>query len=368
MFIRTVKNFLVLIVVTNFGVVATAGQGTKMVPQNETSKVFDLNPKYTKSDLPMELKNLPVLLDSRRIQFDDNVRTSTFNLDALMGPGSGGGGNICAQGIATAVKFIRSNLDLIPFANSRHRENFEKSLVSVEYRQGGQLELRGQPVNAINYPAYKLIVLDSAICASLAEGSPSAYSLLVHEHLGIAGIDDRSYQISTVFSKKVAPTLMLLPNMERMKKAVIKKFLTDVKNPQSDLSKLLKKVNDDTIDGRNREGSLIIPESELDLQVVLLSRMEIEATWDYGSFKNGVCTATGEEADYRIFLGGFSNMRGGNYLHTYAFDVQVRRILRMKVKGTKSCNDFLESDSYASLYGPTTEEIEVDSISYVEPK
>jgi len=193
---KYVKNLLVLALVTNF-----VQQSIAIQPGMKMAKKGSMN---SQGQLPIELKNLPLILDTKNIKIDKYTNQDAVSLSPeLLGPGSSGGGNICALNISTATNFIADYADKIPFQDAEQREHFLNTLSSVRFLHGENLEVRGQSVDAINYPAAGVIVINEKVCAQLGAGIGSGYALLVHEYSGVAGIDDRNYQVSGIFKQKV---------------------------------------------------------------------------------------------------------------------------------------------------------------------
>jgi len=153
-------------------------------------------------EISASLKNLPLILDTKNFKIEKlkNVKVESFNLDKVYGPGSSGGGGLCAFNITSATAFIVKHLDKIPFANKNQRNQFLAKVTSVRFLQGANLEVRGQSVNAINVPSANSIVLDEIACDAIEGGGSAGYSLLLHEYLGVANIDDTTYQVSNAFA------------------------------------------------------------------------------------------------------------------------------------------------------------------------
>jgi hypothetical protein len=185
--------------VTNFVQPSFAGQGGSI--GGRASVAIRTSPKG-EIEIPASLKNLPLILDTKNFKIEKlkNVKVESFNLDKAFGPGSSGGGNLCAYNITSASAFIVKNIDKIPFANKNQRNQFLEKMTSVRFLQGANLEVRGQSVNAINVPSANSIVLDEKACDAIEGGGSAGYSLLLHEYLGVASIDDTTYQVSNAFA------------------------------------------------------------------------------------------------------------------------------------------------------------------------
>jgi hypothetical protein len=200
MTLKPVRSISAFLIVTFFAQLSIAGQlavsAIRTAPQGQAQM------------LP-GLKNLPLILDTKNMKAEKlkNVRLEQFNVDKAYGPGSSGGGGICAFGITAGSDFILDNLQAIPFKTQKQRDQFVRKIGSVRFLQGANLEVRGQSVNALNYPSASVIVLDNKACDHLEAGKVAGYSFLLHEYLGVAGIDDTTYQISNSFTEKTQKDL-----------------------------------------------------------------------------------------------------------------------------------------------------------------
>lgn len=200
MTLKPVKCLPAILMVTLFAQFSTAGQLAANVirtaPQGQ-------------SQLLSGLKNLPLILDTKNMKAEKlkNVRLEQFSVDKAYGPGSSGGGGICAFAITSGSDFILDNLEAIPFKTKQQRDQFVHKVSSVRFLQGANLEVRGQSVNALNYPSASVIVLDNKACDHLEAGKVAGYSFLLHEYLGVAGIDDTTYQVSNAFAEKTQKDL-----------------------------------------------------------------------------------------------------------------------------------------------------------------
>ena len=336
-----------------------AGQPTDK-SQNETS-----DPKL---QMPMELKNLPLILDAKNIdakKFKES-KASTFNLEKLHGPGSGGGGGFCAMNITSATIFIQDHLSAIPFGSPQQASNFSKSIKKVRFLAGANLKVRGQSVNAVNYPSASVIVLDAKACSQLAEDSASGIALLLHEYLGIASIDDRIYQLSTAFTKTTGTVLTAEKDfdMAKYREVAVKGFLAAANDPKSAIAKKIQKIRDESKDGRNQDGAFAGPITRGDIQSVLQSASDLRAPWHYANKKKNVCQVMGSEASFKIFLTWTSNVHYAGALDSVEFTVEVQEELSVKILKNSSdllCEDII-TESGADSFGPIKSSILVRSI------
>lgn len=188
------KNALILSVVTFF---VNSSFARQLDVNSQAPQQLVQNFKIQSS-----LNHLPLILDTRNLNIEkyNSAKVENIDLSHLYGPGTSGGGNLCAYNITTATAFILKHLSVIPFQDQNQRQTFLKTLAHVQFLQGENLFVRGQSVDAINYPDKKQILLTGHACDQLSTESVSSYSLLLHEYLGVAGIDDRTYQISNRLS------------------------------------------------------------------------------------------------------------------------------------------------------------------------
>lgn len=363
---KQVIRRLSIALVTTLASASLAGQSKLVSPQNGTA------PKNLEQqkNLPPGLKNMPLILNTKKIDFTKikERKIESIDLDKMFGPGSGGGGNMCALNLTRASNFFLENLDKVPNLSKSQKGLLADKISSVIFIQGANLELRGQAVNAINYKAYNTIVVDEKFCASLEEETATAYSTLLHEYLGVAGIDDTSFQISGPFTRGLNDLIANTPNEKRMMRAAIKEFLKRANDPKTDLGKKFLVLQGKSINGRNHEGSIEFPITEDKLQIVRTGGMDIQAVWHYAAIERGHCVGTSEEAKFRILYSYWTNMRGGFYFDTIPFEVTAQRVLSMKILKAypeMACEDIMQSESYHKVYGPTVEKTVVTDIAHI---
>ncbi|UYL10274.1 hypothetical protein B9G69_006740 [Bdellovibrio sp. SKB1291214] len=186
---RSFVYALILALVTNFVSVSEAQQQVVKPSQNETARLIQA------------AKYMPKILDNKKISFKQgDLPPGKFEVSKQFGPGSGGGGNTCAMSIVKLTKDLvyqghwRASL-------SRDQElALQTAIQNATFVQGESLPLlRGEKKNAINFPDYKLIVVDKTACDLITAGGEQGYSILIHEYMGLAGIDDRDYSTSMNF-------------------------------------------------------------------------------------------------------------------------------------------------------------------------
>ncbi|WP_413575320.1 hypothetical protein ACLVWU_13500 [Bdellovibrio sp. HCB290] len=194
-------SLLSLVMVTAFVSYSMAEQQV-IATQNKRYTVGTQTQSSGKSTLADETKFLPKILDNSKIDLNksENEPQGEFQVNRVFGPGSGGGGNICASGIVKLTKKIlnfglyRANLQ------GDQEEKLKRAIFRARFSEGQDLYVRGEKKNAINYPNQSLIVMDKRGCELVHEGHISGIALLMHEYLGLAGIDDRDYSTSYQFA------------------------------------------------------------------------------------------------------------------------------------------------------------------------
>src|SRR3989344_4453428 len=99
MTLKPVKCIPAILMVTLFAQFSIAGQlaanAIRTAPQGQTQMLSGL-------------RNLPLILDTKNMKAEKlkNVRLEQFSVDKAYGPGSSGGGGICAFAITSGSDFI----------------------------------------------------------------------------------------------------------------------------------------------------------------------------------------------------------------------------------------------------------------------
>ncbi|MGZ3722960.1 MAG: hypothetical protein ACXVA9_08530 [Bdellovibrionales bacterium] len=88
-------------------------------------------------------------------------------------------------------------------------DKWEGAILATEVHSEDHLYLNGSEVDAINYPAIKRIELNRSRWTPIrdAAGTRARFTLVLHEYLGIMGVDDSQYRVSS-------GALKLLPNLD----------------------------------------------------------------------------------------------------------------------------------------------------------
>lgn len=118
------------------------------------------------------------------------------------GPRTGGGGNSCSLVIVKNTEALQKYMEQFN-VEGMTGENIEALKAAIDRAQfftTGTLIHEGQRKDAMNFPDEDRIVLTNKFCRyEMTEVSGRAMSLLLHEYLGLARVDDRQYQISGRF-------------------------------------------------------------------------------------------------------------------------------------------------------------------------
>jgi hypothetical protein len=140
-------------------------------------------------------KNPKFILDNA------TIKKSLERTKSPEGPRTGGGGNSCAMSIhQNTVKLV----GLISGANNLLSVDQLALLLSkievAKFYIGENLMIEGQSKDAINYPDTNQIVVSDKFCnIDMNDVSGKSMSLLLHEYLGLAKINDKKYQLSGAF-------------------------------------------------------------------------------------------------------------------------------------------------------------------------
>jgi len=153
----------------------------------------------TSDRVRMRLKDLP----ARSLK--DELKESGAGLrlkDLEMGPGSGGGGNICLQTISREAQILKTRIEnnpvlpLSPEIIASLRSVLDEARISEE----PDLYRNGEKVDALNFPELALIVFDSEFCKRVAViASAPIQAFILHEAFGLLRIDDSDFLLSGTY-------------------------------------------------------------------------------------------------------------------------------------------------------------------------
>ncbi|MGZ3768508.1 MAG: hypothetical protein ACXVCP_07540 [Bdellovibrio sp.] len=205
---RSSLHIFIFALAACFVTVSQAKQQVLKLSQNRTAI-------ESSSELLEAVKYLPIILDSKKIDFitTENTPPKRFDVTIAYGPGSGGGGNACAMGIVKLTKQILQQNFNQTLLQRDQEQALKAAMQTAIFVQGENLHpVRGEKKNAINFPDLQLVVVDNKACEVIVDGGAPGFSLLVHEYMGLANIDDRDYNASWSFIEKLS---LDLPNGDR---------------------------------------------------------------------------------------------------------------------------------------------------------
>jgi hypothetical protein len=128
---------------------------------------------------------------------------------ALAGNESGGGDGYAAEFILTAKTALELAKKLEPVELSPvNIDTFTGSIQNTKVHSEEKLFLEGNEVDAINYPNRKLIEISRVRWEVLRTESQTVprFNLVIHEYLGIMGIDDAQYKVSQKLINAMSPS------------------------------------------------------------------------------------------------------------------------------------------------------------------
>jgi hypothetical protein len=130
-------------------------------------------------------------------------------------------------------------------------------------------------------------------------------------------------------------------DLAKLRGMVAKKFLLQANDSRTDLGQLLQKLNDESKDGRNSEGTLPQPIRAEDLQIVNLESTLVYVPWHYAERKGNDCKTKSQEGRFAVFVNTRMNAHYSQILSNFAFTVSAFEILQMQIlsKDAYSCED-----------------------------
>ncbi|WP_413293089.1 hypothetical protein ACLSU7_17010 [Bdellovibrio sp. HCB185ZH] len=159
----------------------------------QTNITITTKPNIAKDKQP---QSPALILDTKTI-FGENSHPP------MEGPRTGGGGNSCAlaitQNTTTLMELLSESMYQSIFPGSDSSKVISTMKKTRFYLKEALIK-DGQAKDAMNYPFDGVIYVSPKFCASeLVEVSGRSMSLLLHEYLGLAGINDRNYEVSGKF-------------------------------------------------------------------------------------------------------------------------------------------------------------------------
>ena len=166
------------------------------------------------------------------------------------------------------------------------------------------------------------------------------------------------------------PTIQIKASL---KASSINAFLKQANDVNSAIGKRIAQINADSSDGRNQSGSIKLPITKDDLQVVQLTYEQMYNPWHYSSKSDSgeTCTATGDSAEFLILLSSSTNVHGATDFQSINFDAKVEENLSAKRKDggqIEFCQDVAEADEGTFVIAPTQVSVsEISEISITGP-
>lgn len=118
---------------------------------------------------------------------------------------------------------------------------------------------------------------------------------------------------------------------KEMKDAVIERFLKEANDSKSDIGKKIARINKETEDGRNQNGTIALPIKRKDLQVTVISGEEMLAVWHYGYEEAGYCKASGNSATFMILLTTMQGVHSAGEYGTVAFVGGAKELFKARI-------------------------------------
>ena len=155
---------------------------------------------------------------------------------------------------------------------------------------------------------------------------------------------------------------------QNLKKSSIKEFIKAANDKNSAIGKRIAQLNADSTDGRNASGSIKLPVTKADIQVVQTSYEQVYNPWHYSSKNEAedTCNSTGDSAEFLILLSNKTNVHGATDLTTTNFKATaVENLSAKRVDGGKIdiCQDLAEADDGTFVIAPV--QVQVSPITEV---
>jgi len=136
------------------------------------------------------------------------VSFQVLPVKAIAGNESGGGDGYAAEFVLTAKIALELAKKLAPSELLPvNIDTFAGAIANTSVHSEEKLALEGSEVDAINYPNKKLIKISRVRWTDLRTESQTVprFNLVIHEYLGIMGIDDSHYSVSHKLINRMSP-------------------------------------------------------------------------------------------------------------------------------------------------------------------
>jgi hypothetical protein len=133
-------------------------------------------------------------------------------------------------------------------------------------------------------------------------------------------------------------------DFENLKTEAIAQFTKQANTSGSELANIIKKYNEDTVDGRNPDGTIKLPVTRADLRAVVVSGAVQYRPFHYAEVENGRCVTTGNSATVLIMLSTHQAEHLSAAVETLTFVCSVEEHLSCASKTNRSqdCQDEAE--------------------------
>jgi hypothetical protein len=161
------------------------------------------------------------------------------------------------------------------------------------------------------------------------------------------------------------------PDYNNLKQAAIKKFIRLANDKDSSIGMAIRRINKQTEDGRNQDGTIELPITPAALQVVTTSAEEMLQPWHYANEVNGVCMAGGSSATFLILLDTQTGVHAASEFGTVAFLIEAKDNYAAKILKRDptyfTCEDLGPAgESSSSEFGPVKATIQVTAPKLVK--
>jgi hypothetical protein len=177
--------------------------------------------------------------------------------------------------------------------------------------------------------------------------------------------------ISAVFILLLQTNVMASLEINKdLKNIAVKEFLSQANDKNSEIGKAITKINEDTADGRNPNGTIILPVTIDALQIVIISGEKLLNPWKYAEKNEAgtICAGYSETASFLMMLSSKSGVHGASEFTAIPFQVNTQTNIKAQYKNGRiieSCNDFSD-ESHSSDFKISAVEYKAVSINQVQ--
>jgi hypothetical protein len=155
-----------------------------------------------------------------------------------------------------------------------------------------------------------------------------------------------------------------------LKNIAIKEFLSQANDKNSEIGKAIIKINEETADGRNPDGTILLPIAVDALQLVLISGEKLLNPWKYAKKNEAgtICAGYSETASFLMMLSSKSGVHGASEFLAIPFQINTQTNIKAQYKNGRvieSCND-ISDDTHTSDFKISAVEYKAISINQVQ--